>query len=565
MSPDFGALAPTTMRNRTMSKSSKARLYLFDTTLRDGAQTTGVDFSVEDKRLIATLLDELGLDYIEGGYPGANPTDTAFFGDPPKLSHAKFTAFGMTKRAGRSASNDPGLAAVLEADTAAVCLVAKSWDFHVSVALGITNDENLESIDESVRAVAAKGREPMIDCEHFFDGYKANPAYALSCVRTALDAGARWAVLCDTNGGALPDEVKRIVTEVIAAGIPGDRLGIHAHNDTENAVANSLAAIRAGVRQVQGTLNGLGERCGNANMVSLIPTLLLKPHYADRFEIGVTLERLKSLVHVSRTLDEILNRAPDRYAPYVGESAFASKAGIHVSAIMKDPKTYEHVPPETVGNKRKIAVSDQAGKSNILARLEEAGIAADPADRRIARLLDEVKEREFLGYSYDGAEASFELLARRILGEVPEYFDVESFRVLVERRYNALGDLVTVSEATVKVVVDGEKFISVGEGVGPVNALDQALRKDLGKYSPFIEDLRLVDFKVRILTSGTEAVTRVMIESMDGKGNRWFTVGVSPNIVDASFQALSDSITWKLLRDGAPAKKKPSAKAKAGA
>ncbi|MDP2125511.1 MAG: citramalate synthase [Parvibaculum sp.] len=548
-----------------MSKASKDRLYLFDTTLRDGAQTTGVDFSVEDKRLIATLLDELGLDYIEGGYPGANPTDTAFFGDPPKLAHAKFTAFGMTKRAGRSASNDPGLAAVLEADTAAVCLVAKSWDFHVAVALGITNDENLESIDESVRAVAARGREPMIDCEHFFDGYKANREFALACVHTALDAGARWAVLCDTNGGTLPDEVERIVTEVIASGVPGDRLGIHAHNDTENAVANSLAAIRAGVRQVQGTLNGLGERCGNANMVSLIPTLLLKPLYADRFEIGVTHERLKSLVHVSRTLDEILNRAPNRYAPYVGESAFASKAGIHVSAIMKDPKTYEHVPPETVGNKRKIAVSDQAGKSNILARLEEAGIAADPADRRIGRLLDEVKEREFLGYSYDGAEASFELLARRILGEVPEYFDVESFRVLVERRYNALGDLVTVSEATVKVVVDGEKFISVGEGVGPVNALDQALRKDLGKYSPFIEDLRLVDFKVRILTSGTEAVTRVMIESMDGKGNRWFTVGVSPNIVDASFQALSDSITWKLLRDGAPAKKKPSAKAKAGA
>ncbi|MBX3496720.1 MAG: citramalate synthase, partial [Parvibaculum sp.] len=513
----------------------------------------------------ATLLDELGLDYIEGGYPGANPTDTAFFGDPPKLSRAKFTAFGMTKRAGRSASNDPGLAAVLDADSAAVCLVAKSWDFHVKVALGITNDENLESIDESVKAVAAKGREPMIDCEHFFDGYKANREFALACVRTALDAGARWAVLCDTNGGTLPDEVERIVGEVIASGVPGDRLGIHAHNDTENAVANSLAAIRAGVRQVQGTLNGLGERCGNANMVSLIPTLLLKPLYADRFEIGVTPERLKSLVHVSRTLDEILNRAPNRYAPYVGESAFASKAGIHVSAIMKDPKTYEHVPPESVGNKRKIAVSDQAGKSNILARLEEAGIAADPADRRLGRLLDEVKEREFLGYSYDGAEASFELLARRILGEVPEFFDVESFRVLVERRYNAIGDLVTVSEATVKVVVDGEKYISVGEGVGPVNALDQALRKDLGKYSPFIEDLRLVDFKVRILTSGTEAVTRVMIESMDGRGNRWFTVGVSPNIVDASFQALSDSITWKLLRDGAPAKKKPSAKAKAGA
>ena len=548
-----------------MSKAKKTRLYLFDTTLRDGAQTTGVDFSVEDKRLIANLLDELGLDYIEGGYPGANPTDTAFFGDPPKLAHAKFTAFGMTKRAGRSASNDPGLAAVLEAETAAVCLVAKSWDFHVKVALGIANEENLESIGESVRAVAAAGREPMIDCEHFFDGYKANREFALACVHTALDAGARWAVLCDTNGGTLPDEVERIVGEVVAAGIPGDRLGIHTHNDTENAVANSLAAIRAGVRQVQGTLNGLGERCGNANMVSLIPTLLLKPLYADRFEIGVTPERLKSLVHVSRTLDEILNRAPNRYAPYVGESAFASKAGIHVSAILKDPRTYEHVPPETVGNKRRIAVSDQAGKSNILARLEEAGIAADPSDRRIGRLLDEVKEREFLGYSYDGAEASFELLARRILGDVPEFFDVESFRVLVERRYNAIGDLVTVSEATVKVVVDGEKYISVGEGVGPVNALDQALRKDLGKYSPFIEDLRLVDFKVRILTSGTEAVTRVMIESVDGKGNRWFTVGVSPNIVDASFQALSDSITWKLLRDGAPAKKKPSTKTKAGA
>jgi 2-isopropylmalate synthase len=565
MSPDIGVFAPSTMRNRTMSKATKDRLYLFDTTLRDGAQTTGVDFSVEDKRLIATLLDELGLDYIEGGYPGANPTDTAFFGDPPKLAHAKFTAFGMTKRAGRSASNDPGLAAVLEADTAAVCLVAKSWDFHVKLALGITNEENLESIDESVRAVVARGREPLIDCEHFFDGYKADPAFALACVKTALDAGARWAVLCDTNGGALPDEVERIVGEVIASGVPGEKLGIHAHNDTENAVANSLAAIRAGVRQVQGTLNGLGERCGNANMVSLIPTLLLKPLYADRFEIGVSRERLKSLTHVSRTLDEILNRAPDRYAPYVGESAFASKAGIHVSAIMKDPKTYEHVPPESVGNKRKIAVSDQAGKSNILARLEEAGIAADPDDRRIGRLLDEVKEREFLGYSYDGAEASFELLARRILGEVPEYFDVESFRVLVERRYNAIGDLVTVSEATVKVAVDGEKFISVGEGNGPINALDQALRKDLGKYSPFIEDLRLVDFKVRILTSGTEAVTRVMIESVDGDGLRWFTVGVSPNIVDASFQALTDSITYKLLRDGAPAKKKPSAKAKAGA
>jgi 2-isopropylmalate synthase len=537
-----------------MSKGQiRERLYLFDTTLRDGAQTQGVTFSVEDKRLIAGLLDELGVDYIEGGYPGANPADTAFFSERPSFSHATFTAFGMTKRAGRSAANDPGLAAILDSTADAVCLVGKSWDFHVEVALGITNEENLESIADSVKAVAARGREPMIDCEHFFDGYKANPGYALACVKTALDSGARWAVLCDTNGGSLPHEVERIVRALIEAGVPGGRLGIHAHNDTENAVANSLTAVRAGVRQVQGTLNGLGERCGNANMVSLIPTLLLKPEFADVYEIAVTPERLRSLTHVSRTLDEMLNRAPDRYAPYVGENAFFSKAGIHVSAILKDPRTYEHVPPELVGNQRKIAVSDQAGRSNILARLEEAGIAIDPRDMRVQRLLDEVKEREFLGYSYDGAEASFELLARRLLGEVPEFFTVESFRVLVERRYNAVGDLVTVSEATVKVNVDGEKFISVGEGNGPVNALDQALRKDLGKYSPFIEDLRLADFKVRILTSGTEAVTRVLIESMDGKGNRWFTVGVSANIVDASFQALTDSITYKLLRDGAPA------------
>ncbi|MGB5091714.1 MAG: citramalate synthase [Parvibaculum sp.] len=533
--------------------SSKERLYLFDTTLRDGAQTTGVDFSVEDKRLIAELLDKLGVDYVEGGYPGANPTDTAFFSEKPALRHARFTAFGMTKRAGRSASNDPGLSAILDSTADAVCLVAKSWDFHVAVALGITNEENLESIAQSVKAIADRGREPMIDCEHFFDGYKANRDYAIACVCTALDAGARWAVLCDTNGGTLPHEVDRIVRELIASGVPGDRLGIHAHNDTENAVANSLAAINAGVRQVQGTLNGLGERCGNANMVSIIPTLLLKPDFADRFEIGVSLESLKSLTHVSRVLEEVLNRAPNRYAPYVGESAFASKAGIHVSAILKDPRTYEHVPPESVGNKRKIAVSDQAGRSNILARLEEAGIEIDPGDKRIGRLLEDVKEREFLGYSYDGAEASFELLARRLLDQVPDFFLVESFRVLVERRYNAQGDLVTVSEATVKVNVDGEMLISVGEGNGPVNALDQALRKDLGKYSPFIEDLRLADFKVRILTSGTEAVTRVMIESVDDKGNRWFTVGVSPNIVDASFQALVDSITYKLLRDGAPA------------
>jgi len=535
-----------------VDKMSKERLYLFDTTLRDGAQTQGVDFSVEDKRLIAKMLDRLGLDYVEGGYPGANPTDTDFFSTDPGLKRATFTAFGMTKRAGRSADNDPGLAALFESKASAICLVAKAWDFHVDVALGITNDENLETITDSVRAIIARDREALIDCEHFFDGYKANPDYAKACVEAALNEGARWVVLCDTNGGTLPHEVEQIVTELTTL-FSGDRLGIHAHNDTENAVANTLAAVRAGVRQIQGTLNGLGERCGNANMVSLIPTLMLKSEYADRFEIGVDGAGLKSLSHVSRTLDEVLNRAPNRYAPYVGESAFASKAGIHVSAIMKNPATYEHIQPELVGNKRHMLVSDQSGRANILAQFEEIGIELEAKDPRVGRLLDEVKEREYLGYSYDGAEASFEMLARRMLGQVPEYFTVSSFRVLVERRYNALGELVTMSEATTKVVVDGEQFISVGEGNGPINALDQALRKDLGKYQSYIDDIRLVDFKVRILSGGTEAVTRVLIESADGEGSRWFTVGVSANIVDASFQALVDSITYKLLRDGAPA------------
>lgn len=536
-----------------MSKQTKKeRLYLFDTTLRDGAQTQGVDFSVEDKKLIAGLLDDIGIDYVEGGYPGANPTDTSFFSEKPNFKNATFTAFGMTKRAGRSADNDPGLAMILDSEADAVCLVAKAWDFHVKVALEISNEENLECIADSVRAVVARGRESMIDCEHFFDGYKANPEYALSCLKTAAESGARWMVLCDTNGGTLPHEIEEIVGEAIKH-VPGDKLGIHCHNDTENAVANTLAAVCAGVRQIQGTLNGLGERCGNANMVTLIPTLLLKTEFSERFEIGVGTDQLKKITHISRTLDELLNRAPDRYAPYVGDAAFASKAGIHVSALMKDPTTYEHVPPELVGNKRRVSVSDQAGRSNVVAELEAGGIPVDPKDPRLSRLLDQVKEREFLGYSYDGAAASFQLLARRVLDDVPEFFDVSSFRVLVERRYNAVGELVTISEATVKVSVDGVSTISVGEGNGPINALDEALRKDLGKYQSIIDDIRLVDFKVRILTGGTEAVTRVLIESADSSGHRWFTVGVSANIVDASFQALTDSITYKLLRENAPA------------
>jgi len=529
---------------------TRERLYLFDTTLRDGAQTNGVDFTLNDKLAIARMLDELGIDYIEGGYPGANLTDTQLFAEPRGFK-ATFTAFGMTRRPGRSTSNDSGLAALLEAKANAICFVAKSWDYHVRVALETSAEENFASIRDSVRAAVRSGREVLLDCEHFFDGYKADARFALACAKAAYDEGARWVVLCDTNGGALPHEVEKIVGEVVRV-IPGSDVGIHAHNDTEQAVANSLAAVRAGARQIQGTLNGLGERCGNANLVSIIPTLKLKREFADRFDIGVSDAQLKTLAHASRTLEELLNRAPNRHAPYVGESAFATKAGIHASAIMKEPATYEHVPPEAVGNRRKLLVSDQAGKSNVLAELDRIGLRVDKDDSRIARLLDVVKEREAMGYAYEAADASFELLARRVLGKVPNYFDVEKFDVTVEQRDNALGQRITVSLAVVKVKVDGEHLISAAEGNGPVNALDLALRKDLGKYQSYISGLELTDYRVRILNGGTEAITRVLIESQDETGERWTTVGVSPNIIDASFQALMDSIIYKLVRSGAP-------------
>ncbi len=369
---------------------ARERLYLFDTTLRDGAQTNGVDFTLHDKLALAGMLDELGIDYVEGGYPGANPLDTELFSTDRKLD-TTFTAFGMTRRPGRSTSNDPGLASLLDAKADAICFVAKSWDYHVRVALETTGrGEPRVDPRQRRRPPRRKGREVLLDCEHFFDGYKANPKYALACAKAAYEAGARWVVLCDTNGGALPHEVEAIVGEVVKH-IPGDHVGIHAHNDTEQAVANSLAAVRAGARQIQGTLNGLGERCGNANLVSIIPTLKLKPEFAEKFDIGVSDEKLKGLVHISHALDEILNRAPNRYAPYVGENAFATKAGIHASAIVKDPATYEHVAPDAVGNKRKVTVSDQAGRANVLAELDRIGLKVEKNDPRIGTLLDEVK------------------------------------------------------------------------------------------------------------------------------------------------------------------------------
>ncbi len=534
---------------------TKERLYLYDTTLRDGQQTQGVQFSTAEKVQIAQALDALGVDYIEGGWPGANPTDSAFFEAAPKTT-ARLTAFGMTKRSGRSAENDDVLAAVMNAGTLAVCLVGKSHDYHVTHALGISLEENVENVRASVAHLVAQGREALFDAEHFFDGYKDNPAYATEVCRAALDAGARWVVLCDTNGGALPSEVGRIVSELVAAGLPGDRLGIHTHNDTENAVACSLAAVDAGARQIQGTLNGLGERCGNANLTALIPTLLLKEPYASGFEIGVNPNALAGLTRVSRMLDDILNRVPSKQAAYVGASAFAHKAGLHASAILKDPSTYEHIDPATVGNTRIIPMSNQAGQSNLLKRLTDAGLMVEKGDPALGRILDRIKQREAEGYSYDTAQASFELLARDELGQMPEFFEVKRYKVTVERRKNKYNKMVSLSEAVVVVKVDGEKKLSVSESVddqgsdrGPVNALSKALAKDLGQYSQVLSDMRLVDFKVRITQGGTEAVTRVIIDSEDGQGRHWSTVGVSANIVDASFEALLEAIQWKLIRD----------------
>lgn len=531
------------------------RLYLYDTTLRDGQQTQGVQFSTAEKLRIAEALDALGVDYIEGGWPGANPTDSAFFEAAPE-TRAQMTAFGMTKRAGISAENDDVLAAVMNAGTGAVCLVGKSHTYHVEKALGISKAENTENIARSVAHIVAQGREALFDAEHFFDGYKADPDYALEACRAALESGARWVVLCDTNGGTLPEEIGRIVREVIAAGIPGDKLGIHTHNDTETAVAGTLAAVMAGARQVQGTLNGLGERCGNANLTTLIPTLLLKEPYAGRFEIGVAREALSGLVRISRMLDEILNRVPQRQAAYVGASAFAHKAGLHASAILKDPATYEHIDPEVVGNARVIPMSNQAGQSNLRKRLGDAGLSVEKGDPALGRILDRVKARETDGYSYDGAQASFELLAREELGQMRRFFELDRYRVTVERRRNALGEIISASEAVVAVTIDGAQILSVSESHdaagndrGPVNALSQALSRDLGKYQASIDDMHLVDFKVRITQGGTEAVTRVIIDCEDGEGRRWSTVGVSPNIVDASMEALLDAIRWKLLRD----------------
>ena len=537
-----------------MMSLQKERLYIYDTTLRDGQQTQGVQFSTDEKIEIADLLGDLGVDYIEGGWPGANPTDTTFF--EAYRTNANLVAFGMTKRSGRSAENDDVLASVLNAGTKKICLVGKTHDFHVKTALGISLNENIEAIQQSISHVVSKGREAIFDAEHFFDGMLSNSEYAIEAILSAYSAGARWIVLCDTNGGSLPREIEKAVSLAIKAGVPGTHLGIHTHNDTDNAVANTLIAVDAGVRQIQGTLNGLGERCGNANLTALIPTLALKSGYCDRFETGISRTALKGMTRLSRRLDDILNRVPMRQASYVGASAFAHKSGLHANAILKDPSTYEHVDPELVGNERIIPMSNQAGASNLKKRLSDAGIDQNLNKDELEKILMLIKERESQGYSYDTAQASFELLARRTLGQLPEFFDVKRYKVTVERRKNKYNKMISLSEAVVVVKVDGQKKLSVSESLdefgsdrGPVNALAKALAKDLGQYQRFIDDMRLVDFKVRITQGGTEAVTRVVIDSEDSTGRRWATVGVSANIVDASFDALIDAMNWKILRD----------------
>jgi len=521
------------------------RIYLYDSTLRDGAQTQGVDFTVNDKREIVQQLSQLGIDYIEAGWPGANPTDDEFFADIPDTSPAHIVAFGMTRRPSTSAENDPGLNGLVNTGVAHICIVGKAWDFQVTHALEIELQQNLDMIGDSIKYLVSKNIEIAFDAEHFFDGFKANKEYALQAIRTAYEAGARWVVLCDTNGGTLPHEIENIVKQV-ASEIPGKNLGIHCHNDTDNAVANSLAAVRAGVRQVQGTIGGYGERCGNANLISLIPTLSLKMGY----DVGISAENMQNLTTISNALDDRLNRPRYRHAAYVGASAFAHKGGLHVSAVVKHPSAYEHVMPEAVGNERVILVSDQAGKSNIINRLKRIDIDADPKDTRINRLVDEVKERENQGYAYDNADASFELLAKRIMGTVPSFYDVQSFRVIDERRWNAKGKLVTLSEAKVKLSVNGKERMEITEGNGPVNALNKAIRKGLVDIYPELEDIHLVDFKVRIMKAerGTGAITRVEITTKDAADNRWTTVGVSENIIDASYNALDDAFIYKLLR-----------------
>jgi 2-isopropylmalate synthase len=520
------------------------RIYLYDTTLRDGAQTSGVDFSLADKQAIASDLDAFGIDYLECGWPGANPLDDAFFAALPRLENTRAVAFGMTARAGIAPMEDAQLRAVLAAPVDVICLVGKTWDFHVDVALNIPLEQNLSLIADSVAFAVSQGKEVLFDAEHFFDGYKANPSYALACARAAWKAGARWVVLCDTNGGLLPDEVRTIV-QAITVHIPGGHLGIHCHNDAEVAVANSLAAVAAGVCQVQGTFGGLGERCGNANLASIIPALILK----QGWRTGVDPQQLTRLTPLVRRLETRLNRPHNRHAAYVGESAFAHKGGLHISAVVRNPRSYEHLDPATVGNTRKILVSDQSGKSALTDRLAALNVPLPEDKTRLNTLLTRIKELEFSGFAFENADASFVLLAQDVLHGLKRFFELGGFRVVDEKTVSADGSIQTSSVATVLVNINGDKHTAEASGNGPVNALDTALRRVLLKAYPVLATVKLVDYKVRILTpqDGTEAITRVLIESQDALGRIWATVGVSTNVIDASCKAVEEALRYKLF------------------
>ncbi len=518
------------------------KIEVYDTTLRDGAQAEDVAFSLEDKLRITEKLDELGVHFIEGGWPGSNPKDAAYFKEVKKfdLKTAMVTAFGSTRRKGQKADKDPNIKALLMAETEVITIFGKTWDFHAREALHATLNENLKMISDSVKYLKKHAEKVFFDAEHFFDGYRNNPSYAVRCLKAAEDAGADRLVLCDTNGGTMPNEVQDIIKKVRKS--VKTPLGMHAHNDSECGVANSIIAVKAGAVHVQGTVNGIGERCGNANIISVIPNLQIKLGYKCLED-----NELVKLREVSRFVNEISNMRHFKRQPFVGDSAFAHKGGIHVSAIRKRPETYEHVRPNLVGNSQRVLISDLAGQSNVLRKAEEFGIKVEKNSPKLMNIIDSLKELENLGFQFEGAEASFEMLMKKALGLHRRFFNLVGFRVIIEKRKEKEEP---ISEATIMVKVGGNVEHTAATGNGPVNALDNALRKALEKFYPQLKDVTLQDYKVRVLTAGkgTQARVRVLVESGDKKF-KWGTVGVSENIIEASWQALVDSIEYKLLKE----------------
>lgn len=518
------------------------RVEIYDTTLRDGTQGEDVNFTIADKVKIAEALYDFGVRYIEGGWPGSNPRDIGFFKAVKEsgVPDDHIAAFGSTRRAKRTCDNDENIQALLEVEVPNLTIFGKTWDLHVTEALKIELENNLELINDSISYLKTKVDRAFYDAEHFFDGYKANKKYAIKTIKAAMDAKADCIILCDTNGGTMPEEIASIIQELKE--VTGDYpLGIHCHNDSDCAVANSIVAVRNGAVHVQGTVNGYGERCGNANIMSVIPNLQLKYGYDC-----VPADKLRNLRTVSRYINELGNLKHNIHQPYVGRSAFAHKGGVHVSAIMKNSSTYEHIEPELVGNRQRVLLSDLSGKSNLIYKAKDFGLDVDSSDPKINAVVESLKELENKGFQYEGAEASFELLMRKTMGTFEPFFDSMSYRVLDEKRI----DENPLAEATVMLQVDGEQEHTAAQGNGPVNAIDNAIRKALLKFYPNLADMELLDYKVRILTagSGTEAVTRVLVESKDSD-SVWGTVGVATNIVDASYQALMDSIEYKLLKD----------------